>query len=224
MSKILIVEDDRVLQRNLSEILKKHQYEVLTASTYQEGAYCILQYVDVDLYLLDVWLPDGEGFALCTLIRKQNNKPVLFLTACDDEESVVKGLDLGADDYVTKPFRSAELLSRIRTNMRRQSRVDEQEKLVCGDICLNPCTGTVERKGRALELRPVEYRILYTLMQNMGKIVRRETLLEQLWDGNADAVEDNTLTVHISRIRRKIGLEYIETIRGFGYRLVKPGV
>lgn len=222
MSKILIVEDDRYLLRNLSEILMRHQYEVIAASTFQEGWHYIFHCTDIDLYLLDVWLPGGEGFDLCRQIRKRNNKPILFLTACDDETSVVRGLDLGADDYVTKPFRAAELLSRIRTNIRRQARENESANLVCGEICLNPQDAAVTIGGRALELRPVEYRLLWTLMRNAGKIVRREVLLEQLWDGNADAIEDNTLTVHISRIRRKIGLEYIETIRGFGYRLVKP--
>lgn len=225
MQKILIVEDDSYLQRNLREILMNHHYEVLTASTRQEGMYYVLNCPDVDLYLLDVWLPDGEGFDLCRQIRRQNEKPILFLTACDNETSVVRGLDMGADDYISKPFRAAELLSRIQANLRRQSKSSSAGScLICGEICLDPEAGTVTIKGRQLELRPVEYRLLLLFMRNAGAIVKRDQLLEQLWDGSEDSVEDNTLSVHISRLRRKIGLDYIETVRGFGYRFTKQVV
>jgi len=221
MSKLLVVEDDRYLQRDLKEILTRKEYQVLAASTKREGMQYILNEKDIDLYLLDVWLPDGDGFELCTQIRKQNVNPVIFLTACDDEESVVKGLDMGADDYISKPFRIAELLSRIQANLRRQRQTAGTVKFVCDDIVLDPVSSSAEKGGRDIGLRPVEYRLLVRLMQNAGRIVKREQLLEMLWEETYEGVEDNTLSVHISRLRRKLGIEYIETIRGFGYRFTK---
>ena len=169
-TKLLVVEDEIYLQRQIKAILTERGYEAATAST-------------------RAWLPDGDGFDLCRLIRQKNMKPVIFLTACDDEESVVKGLDLGGDDYISKPFRTAELLSRIQANLRRNA-------------------------GRPSPLA--------VLMENPGRIVRREILLEKLWDDWGQEIEDNTLSVNISRLRRKIGSDYIETIRGFGYRFAKP--
>lgn len=218
MNRILIAEDDKYLRRDLREILGKNGYETLTVSTVQEGMYYVLSREDIDLYLLDVWLPDGDGFELCRQIRQRSIKPVLFLTACDDERSVVKGLDMGADDYISKPFRSAELLSRIRANLRRQESFTEDRILICGDVVLNPGEGSVRMCGREISLRPVEYRLLLVLMRNGGRIVKRERLMEEMWDELDDSVEDNTLSVHISRLRRKLGAAYIETIRGFGYR------
>lgn len=220
MNKILIVEDDRYLQRDLKELLIRKGYQVMTALTKKEGMQHILNQKDIDLYLLDVWLPDGEGFELCTQIRKQNLKPVIFLTACDDEESVVKGLDMGADDYIAKPFRSAELLSRIQANLRRQKQ-NTGIVLCCDEIVLDQSNESVSKAGKDIGLRPVEYRLLLSLMRHAGRIVKREQLLEKLWDETDESVEDNTLSVHISRLRRKIGMEYIETIRGFGYRFTK---
>lgn len=221
MSKILVVEDDRYLQRDLKEILMRKAYQVQTASTKQEGMQYILNQKDIDLYLLDVWLPDGDGFELCTQIRKQNLKPVIFLTACDDEESVVKGLDMGADDYISKPFRIAELVSRIQANLRRQKQT-VGTVMICDDIVLDVVSAGVSKAGKDLGLRPFEYRLLHTLMRHAGRIVKREQLLEMLWEEMDESVEDNTLSVHISRLRRKLGIEYIETIRGFGYRFTKP--
>lgn len=216
VSRILVVEDDFYLQRDLKEILTKQGYDVLTASSKQEGMYYVLGRSDIDLYLLDVWLPDGEGFELCTQIRKQNMHPILFLTACDEETAVVKGLDLGGDDYIFKPFRTAELLSRISANLRRQHM--QTKVLQCNEITLDKAQGTVYLGNQELSLRPVEYRLLFILMQNAGRIVKRERLLKLIWDETENDVEDNTLSVHISRLRRKLGGLYIETIRGFGYR------
>lgn len=218
MAKILVVEDDIYLQRNLKEILTRNQYEVITASTKQEGMHYILNQQETDLYLLDVWLPDGDGFELCKQIRSRSLKPVLFLTACDDEASVVRGLDMGGDDYISKPFRTAELLSRLQANLRRQEQDRPAMLMQCGNIRLDQSQGAVTVDGENLALRPVEYRLLLMLMTNAGRIVKREQLLENLWDEADAGVEDNTLSVHISRLRRKLGSEYIETVRGFGYR------
>lgn len=221
-NKILIVEDDIYLQRDLKDILTRKQYDVMTASTCKEAMQYILNRNEIDLYLIDVWLPDGEGFDLCRQIRRRNQKPILFLTACDDEASVVKGLDMGADDYIAKPFRVAELLSRIQANLRRQDTAKAATVMKSGMLQLNPVKGIVTCSGREVVLRPVEYRLLYMLMSNAGRIIKREQLLDVLWDSAGETVEDNTLSVHVSRLRSKIGTPYIDTIRGFGYRFTQP--
>ena len=144
------------------------------------------------------------------------------MTACDDEESIVKGLNLGGDDYITKPFRAAELISRIQANLRRQESVGAVRILQSGDIKLDPKQGRVYKNGNELSLGTVEYQLLLILMQNAGRIVKREQFMEKLWDSSGKFAEDNTLSVNMSRLRKKTGMEYIETIRGFGYRFVKP--
>ncbi len=221
MKKILICEDDIYLQRDLKVLLTKHDYEVITASTKQEGIYHVLNDKDIDLYLLDVWLPDGDGFMVCEQIRKQNLKPVIFLTACNDEESVVRGLDMGADDYIYKPFRTAELLSRIKANLRHQKKEDNARILCSDGIRLDINQSRVFLKDNELNITPIECRLLQILMNHSEKIVKREQLLERLWDVAGNVVEHNTLTVNISRLRGKLGSEYIETIRGLGYRFKK---
>ena len=218
MSKILVVEDDRYLRRDLKEILEKNGYEVVAAASVKEAIWHVYNDEEIDLYLLDLWLPDGEGFSVCQRIRERNGKPVIFLTVCDDEECVVKGLHLGGDDYVTKPFRTKELLSRIQANLRRMNRVTEGQFLKSGELLVDAKQGIVKKNGIVLSLRPVEFRLLLKLMENGERIVKREQLFSYLWDGEADAVEDNTLSVNMSRLRNKIGSNYIETVRGFGYR------
>lgn len=218
MSKILVVEDDVYLRRDLKEILLKNGYDVASASSVKEAIWYVHNDEKIDLYLLDLWLPDGEGFAVCQQIRKWNLKPVIFLTVCDDEECIIKGLDLGGDDYVTKPFRTRELLSRIYANLRRVNQESQGQFLKCGELVLDSKQGIVKRSGRILQLRPVEYRLLLKLMENGERIVKREQLFSYLWDIEGDSVEDNTLSVNISRLRSKIGDGYIDTVRGFGYR------
>ena len=177
----------------------------------------ILSDSNIDLYLLDVMLSDGDGFSLCRLIRDHSNHPILFLTACDDEESVVTGLKLGADDYITKPFREAVLLARIETNLRRISNAALTDYLRAGDAKLDLTNNQLYIADTPIVLAPVEYEIVRILMQQTGMIVRREIFQECVWEFDG-GVDDNTLTVHISRIRRKIGATRIETIKGFGYR------
>lgn len=220
MYKILVVEDDKYLQRDLKEILIQNQYEILVASTVVEAIHYLYK-EEIDLYLLDVWLSDGEGFEICREIRKRNQNPIIFLTACDNEEYIVKGFHMGGDDYVTKPFRTRELLSRIQANLRRANNNLQLSVLKGGGLCVDLEQETVTFQEMPLKLRPVEYRLLLKLMQHSQKIVKREQLLTCLWDGNEDAVEDNTLSVHISRLRAKIGNDLIETIRGFGYRFTQ---
>lgn len=160
-------------------------------------------------------LPDGSGLDLCTEIRKADtNIPILFLTACDDEIQIVRGLDAGADDYVTKPFKLQELLSRIRALLRRNSNLIMKSK----DIVINPQNITVMKNGKNIFVTPTEFQILSILIRNNGIIVTRNTLLQNIWDDNNNFIDDNTLSVHISRLREKIGAEHIVTIRGVGYR------
>lgn len=221
MYKILVTEDDNYLRRDLKEILEKNEYRVVTASSVQEALWYVCNDEEIDLYLLDLWLPDGEGFAICKKIREKSQKPVIFLTVCDDEESVIQGLELGGDDYVIKPFRIRELLSRIQANLRRLEQAKSAEVLSCDGLLLNEEQGNVKKGEKELLFRPVEYQLLLKLMKNSERIVKREELLTCLWDGEKNAVEDNTLSVHISRLRGKVGGEYIETVRGFGYRFTK---
>ncbi len=222
MKKILIVEDEFHLRKNIKELLTRHNYEPLAASTLSEAMHYVLNQKDIALFLLDVWLPDGDGFELCSRIRRHTMTPVIFLTACDDEESVVKGLNIGGDDYITKPFRTAELMSRIWANLRRQESVCAEKILHSGDIKLDCRQGLAYKNGASLPLGAVEYQLLEILMRNAGRIVKREQFMEKLWDACGKFAEDNTLSVHMSRLRKKTGSEYIETIRGFGYRFIQP--
>lgn len=212
--RIFILEDDAFLRDGLSEMLQKEGYITECASTCSavKNAISNSRY---NLFIFDVMLPDGSGLDLCTEIRKADtNTPILFLTACDDEIQIVRGLDAGADDYVTKPFKLQELLSRIRALLRRNSNPIMKSK----DIIINLQNITVMKKGENLFVTPTEFQILSILIRNNGIIVTRNTLLQNIWDDNNNFIDDNTLSVHISRLREKVGAEHIVTVRGVGYR------
>ena len=212
--RIFLLEDDAFLREGLSEMLQKEGYITKCASTCGE-AKVLLSGSRFNLIIFDVMLPDGSGLDLCTEIRKADtNIPILFLTACDDEIQIVRGLDAGADDYVTKPFKLQELLSRIRAFLRRNSNLIMKSK----DIVINPQNITVMKNGKNIFVTPTEFQILSILIRNNGIIVTRNTLLQNIWDDNNNFIDDNTLSVHISRLREKIGAEHIVTIRGVGYR------
>ena len=220
MNRILVVEDDYYLRRNLKEILIKNNFRVLTASSVGE-AVCYVQTDEaIDLYLLDIWLPDGEGFEVCKEIRKRNHRPIIFLSVCEDEDAVVKGLNLGGDDYVVKPYRTKELLSRIRANLRKNESHRIGNLLKSNDLLVDRMQGLVKKQGEPVRLTPVELELLLKLMENAECIVDREQLMDCLSKDGYEGVEDNTLSVNMSRLRGKIGSEYIETVRGFGYRFV----
>ena len=212
--RIFLLDDDAFLRDGLSEMLQKEGYITKCASTCGE-AKVLLSGSRFNLIIFDVMLPDGSGLDLCTEIRKADtNIPILFLTACDDEIQIVRGLDAGADDYVTKPFKLQELLSRIRALLRRNSNLIMKSK----DIVINPQNITVMKNGKNIFVTPTEFQILSILIRNNGIIVTRNTLLQNIWDDNNNFIDDNTLSVHISRLREKIGAEHIVTIRGVGYR------
>ena len=219
MSVILLLEDDALLRRDLKQLLLNEGYSVNTAADLKEARHYLGTAADTDLFLLDVWLPDGDGFDFLTEVRKTSQAPVLFLTACDDEASIIRGLNLGADDYITKPFRKAELLSRIRANLRRAEVVRQSRRLISGGLVMDTERHEVMLNGKILELRPAEYRLLQLFMENPGRLIMRERILDRLQEETwEDPVEDNTLSVHISRLRAAVGPGFIETVRGFGYR------
>lgn len=245
--KILIVEDEKQLRIGLGELLQGKGYQAESAENVQQAQKKRLQAKEekepFGLYLLDVMLQGDSGFALCQKIREEEDTPVIFLTAMDEEDSVIHGLGIGGDDYVTKPFRSRELLSRIEANIRRyrtgicqdfsgqeagSSAVSEKKKICyqSGELLFVPEEERVYLKGREIKLRRTELILLKYFMQNHGILLRRELILGRLWDSAGEFVENNTLSVQISRLRQQIGRfgteDYIETIRGLGYRWCQP--
>lgn len=221
MQQILLVEDDLALVAGLQYSIEKDGFQVQTAGSVQEGVQCFAQH-QPDLVVLDVGLPDGTGFDVCKRIREQSLVPILFLTACDEETNVVMGLDMGGDDYIAKPFRLRELLSRIRALLRRSADKPVQA-LTSGSFSLRVKESRLYQNGEEIPLTPAEFRLLSLLMQNEGHIVTREQLLDALWDSKGDFVDENTLSVYIRRLRAKVEENpsapvYIHTVRGVGYR------
>lgn len=219
MIKILLVEDDTTIVENLGEFLVSEGFTVVAASG-QQKALELLETDSFDLVLLDISLADGNGFAVCSYVKQNTDTPVIFLTASGDEYSVVSGLDMGADDYISKPFRPRELVSRIGAVLRRNGRT--QSLLEAGGITIDTMKATVKRDGEELFLSALEYRILLILFKNKGMVLTRERLLDEVWDVAGEFVNDNTLTVYIKRLREKIekdpaNPEIIKTIRRMGY-------
>lgn len=212
--KILVTEDDLFLREGLCEMLGKEGYDAQSAGTLAETK-TKLNRESFQLLILDVMLPDGSGFDLCAEIRAGGNTvPILFLTACDDEIQIVRGLDAGADDYVTKPFKLRELLSRVRALLRRNAGTVLRSRGITADLK----NMTVRCDGEPIFVTPTEFQILSALMRNNGVIVTRDNLLQNIWDSGGSFIDDNTLSVHISRLREKIGARHIVTVRGVGYR------
>ncbi len=213
--KILLVEDDTALRHALEELLDRENYEVVSAACVADAR--AKMSAAIDLVMLDVTLPDGDGVNLCKLWRSQGiQTPILFLTAKDEELDVVRGLDAGGNDYVTKPFRMQELLSRIRALLRRNA----AEAVVSrSGIQLDKAKLQASRDGEVLTLTLTEYKILAKLITEHS-IVTRAALLDALWDIDSRFVDDNTLSVHVSRLREKVGAAHIKTIRGVGYQWV----
>lgn len=221
MAKVLLVEDDREIVENLTEYLSTEGYLVKSVNT-QKDTMEILEKETFDLLLLDVTLKQGNGYGVCTAVKEKYDLPVIFLTALDDEFSVVTGLDMGADDYISKPFRPRELVSRMRSVLRRSGRT--QAVVNIRDIRIDTEKGIVTRAGQELFLSALEYRLLLVFVNNRGMVLTRGRLLDEIWDAAGEFVNDNTLTVYIKRLREKIekdpqNPEIIMTVRGMGYRL-----
>ena len=221
MTRILLVEDDRSIVDNLTEFLNSEGFLVDSVNG-QAAAIHKIENNSYDLLLVDVSLADGNGFAVCAAAKANTNVPVIFLTASGDEYSVVTGLDMGADDYIGKPFRPRELVSRIKNALRRAGRV--QSVIELDGIRVDTVKGTVMKNGTEIFLSALEYRLLLIFINNRGAVLSRSKLLEEIWDIAGEFVNDNTLTVYIKRLREKIGDDpqnpsFIKTVRGIGYKV-----
>lgn len=224
--KILIAEDDRTIASGLDYSLQQEHYDTIVCYEYASAKQAFEKDSDqIDLCLLDLGLPDGSGYDLCAFIKEKRDIPVIFLTAFDDEVNVVMGLDMGADDYITKPFRIRELQSRIRSVLRRYQKQSQSQQLVdIGNISVHTLEGKVYKEGEEVQLTALEYRLLMVFVNHRGQVLSRVQLLEQIWDVAGDFVNDNTLTVYIKRIREKLEDDpqtpmLIQTMRGFGYKM-----
>ena len=220
---IFLLEDDDAIALGLCYSLQNEGYNVTLAKSVSEAT-DIVEKNDFALYILDLTLPDGSGYDVCKKIKSIGDRPVIFLTAYDDEVNVVMGFDLGADDYITKPFRLKELLVRIKSVLRRYNRTGGDATVKIKNITINTNEAKVYKNGEEIVLTAMEYRLLLILLNNRGKVLSRSQLLENIWDVEGDFVEDNTLTVYIKRLREKIEAEpakpqIILTVRGIGYRL-----
>jgi len=224
MIHILVVEDDTTIASGLAYSLEQEQFAVTLAGTVKE-AKAILAEQTFNLCLLDISLPDGSGYEVCKVIKARGDIPVIFLTACDDEVNVVMGLDMGADDYMTKPFRIRELISRINSVLRRYHQLETKANVYdVGDIRVKTNEAKVYRGNREIFLTALEYRLLLIFIKHQGQVLSRNQLLEGIWDVSGDFVNDNTLTVYIKRLREKLedskdSESMIQTVRGLGYRM-----
>lgn len=222
---IFLLEDDSAIGIGLSYSLQNEGYAVTLAKSVAEAGGIIKDKI-FDLYILDLTLPDGSGYDVCTSIKKLADRPVIFLTAYDNEVNVVMGLELGADDYISKPFRVKELLARIKTVMRRYNKETAGGIVKLFDLAVNTNEARVFKNGEEIILTAMEYRLLLTFLNNRGVVLSRQKLLEDIWDVAGDFVNDNTLTVYIKRLRDKIEEDpaaprIIKTVRGLGYILEK---
>ena len=223
-NKILLVEDDLSLIDGLIYSLEKSGFSVAVARTVKE-AFAAYKNAEYDLILLDVTLPDGLGFEVCSYIRQRSAVPVIFLTASDEEVNIVKGLDIGGDDYITKPFKLNELISRIKAILRRAGLSDQNSPgvLQSNGITVKLLENQVIHNGKKFELAGNEYKLLCLFMQNPNMVLTRQTILDRLWDGKGSFVDDNTLSVYVRRLRGKIEDDpdrpvRLVTIRGTGYQ------
>lgn len=220
---IFLLEDDDAIALGLCYSLQNEGYNVTLAKSVSEAT-DIVEKNDFALYILDLTLPDGSGYDVCKKIKSIGDRPVIFLTAYDDEVNVVMGFDLGADDYITKPFRLKELLVRIKSVLRRYNRTGGDATVKIKNITINTNEAKVYKNGEEIVLTAMEYRLLLILLNNRGKVLSRSQLLENIWDVEGDFVEDNTLTVYIKRLRDKIeedaaSSQIIKTVRGLGYMI-----
>lgn len=219
--KILIVEDDSTIRYGLKYYLEQENFQVIVASSVKETFDLISN--DIDLILLDINLPDGDGFSVFSKIKEQTSVPIIFLTADNLELSVVRGLDMGADDYITKPFKARELISRI-NNAIRKNKINTSF-INIKNLTIDTIQAKVLKNGKEVFLSALEYKILLILATNKSKVFTREQILADIWDVNEEFVNDNTLTVYIKRIREKIednptNPQIIITVRGIGYKIV----
>ena len=223
---ILLVEDDKTIASGLEYSLQQDQFSTVLCHDVASAKKVITEQLDqFSLCLFDLSLPDGSGYELCKMVKQHSDIPVIFLTAVDDEVNVVMGLDMGADDYITKPFRIRELLSRIKTVLRRYHKQPQTKTVIEIDpIRIHTLEGKVYKHGVEIQLTALEYRLLLIFANHLGQILSRNQLLEQIWDVAGDFVNDNTLTVYMKRLREKLEDDpkaptILKTVRGLGYKV-----
>lgn len=214
--KILLVEDNKSIIKGLEYAFAQNGYSCEYCLSLDEAVRKAP--FNYDVAVLDIMLPDGNGFDLFKKIRRYSDLPVIFLTAVDDEDSVVNGLELGADDYITKPFSTRELIARIKRVANKNSK---KNIITVSGVTLDLDKSAVFENGKQLELTALEYKLLPLLMQNVGKVVTRELIFEKIWDVSGNFVNDNTLTVYIKRIRKKLDADIIKTVKGMGYQVAE---
>lgn len=214
--KILLVEDNKSIIKGLEYAFAQNGYDCEYCVSFNEAMKKAP--FNYDIAVLDITLPDGNGFDLFGKIRKYSDLPVIFLTAVDDEDSVVNGLELGADDYITKPFSTRELIARIKRAANKNSK---KNIITVSGVTLDLDKSAVFENGKQLELTALEYKLLSLLMQNVGRVVTRELIFEKIWDVSGNFVNDNTLTVYIKRIRKKLDADIIKTVKGMGYQVAE---
>ena len=215
---ILIVEDDIAIQETLKELLCMKGYQVQQAYHMKEAL--LLDKSHIDVMIIDIQLPDGNGITLCQQMRQQSQIPILFLTAKDDEQTIVEALNAGGDDYITKPFRANELLARLNCIMRR---IEHNHDIIqTNDLSIDIRKYRVMKNNQEIVLSAIGYEILFLIVQNQGMVITRERMIEFIEEKTGNYIEDNTVSVHMKRLREKLGQfqqqEYIETVRGIGYR------
>ena len=234
--RVLIAEDDPIIVEGLKIALSQEGYEVEAFGDMQSAIAAVKEKVHFDVCLLDITLPDGDGYQICRAIREKSDVPIIFLTACDDEVHTILAFENEADDYMSKPFRIRELLARMKAVMRRRGagstsasddgkKPDEEQKPIgIGRNTLDIRSGRIMRGEEEIFLSAVEYRLLLTFVRNRGQLLTRQQILNNMWDSAGDFVNDNTLTVYVNRLRKKLEQEgdepVIQTVRGMGYRMV----
>ena len=224
MAKILLVEDDESIRLGLRYYLEQEAYEVMECGLIKDALLKIQTEKQIDMILLDLNLPDGNGFDLFKKIKEMKDIPIIFLTANDLEVSIVMGLDMGADDYITKPFKARELISRMKAVLRRTGQSQNTNIIKIKDLVIDMQQAKVLKNGVDVMLTALEYKILLILALNPNTVFTREKILADIWDVNEAYVNDNTLTVYIKRIREKIeedpmNPQIIVTVRGIGYKV-----
>jgi DNA-binding response OmpR family regulator len=221
--KVFIVEDDQIIVEGLTIALSQEGYDVASFGNVTDAIKEIKSEAHYDVCLLDVNLPDGDGFQVCKAIRSRSEVPVIFLTACDDEIHTVLAFEQGADDYIAKPFRIRELIARIKAILRRTKSDQGKEVINVGGNTVDIMSGKVFRNGEEIFLSAVEYRLLLTFVKSRGQLLTRQQILTAMWDSAGDFVNDNTLTVYVRRLRKKLeepgDKPVIVTVRGVGYRM-----
>lgn len=214
---ILIVEDDFAIQDTLKELLEMKGYKIQQAYNYQEAINIFNEHIH--LMIIDIQLPDRNGLSLCQYIRQHSQVPIIFLTAKNDEETIVEALNYGGDDYITKPFRANELIARIKSIERRTT---SSYMIKTGDLIIDTKGYHVEKNHEEIHLSHIGYEILFLLVKYQGMVMTRERMIEFIEERTGNIIEDNTVSVHMKRLREKLGKykdkEYIETVRGIGYR------